>query len=178
MLLGFEPRCKLDNIVSCRPYSHADTEHPGTIRQVGDSVWYRNYGTGARWKAGVVQAPEGHRMATIKSGDGELHRRHYDQLRARKTNSGFAACETEIKQEPGVDAQQTEAGEPGAPVIESEQPESPGGTDADSRPDTEDNQVTSDVSGANCDTNKDSDPGENMLRRSTRNRRPPDRYQP
>ncbi|KAL3227087.1 hypothetical protein MRX96_024369 [Rhipicephalus microplus] len=117
-----------------------DTEHPGTTRQVGDSVWYRNYGTGARWKAGVVQTPEGHRMVTIKAADGEHHRRHYDQLRGRETDStGLAAGEAEVKQEPGVEAPQTEAGETG---------------------------------------NKEFDPGETMLRRSTRNRRPPDRYQP
>ncbi|KAL3204039.1 hypothetical protein MRX96_041420 [Rhipicephalus microplus] len=56
----------------------SDTEHPGTTRQVGDSVWYRNYGTGASRKAGVLQTPEGHRMVTIKATDGEHHRRHYD----------------------------------------------------------------------------------------------------
>ncbi|KAL3218083.1 hypothetical protein MRX96_006062 [Rhipicephalus microplus] len=43
-----------------------------------ETVWYRNYGTGARWKAGVVQTPEGHRMVTIKAADGEHHRLHYD----------------------------------------------------------------------------------------------------
>ncbi|KAH6947191.1 hypothetical protein HPB50_017504 [Hyalomma asiaticum] len=64
-----------------------DTEHPRTTHQVGDAIWYRNYGTRARRKAGVVQAPEGHRMVTIKAADGERLRRHYDQLRARKTDS-------------------------------------------------------------------------------------------
>lgn len=178
MLLGFEPRCKLDNIVSCRPCSHADTEHPGTTRQVGDSVWYRNYGTGARWKAGVVQTPEGHRMVTIKAADGEHHRRHYDQLRGRETDStGLAAGEAEVKQEPGVEAPQTEAGETGAPLT-SREPQSPGAPDTDSRPNTHDNQVGNDASGAQSDGNKEFDPGETMLRRSTRNRRPPDRYQP
>lgn len=179
MLLGFEPRCKLDNIGSWRPFPHADTEHPGTTRQVGDSVWYRNYGTGDRWKAGVVQAPEGHRMVTIKAADGEHHRRHYDQLRARRTDSaGLATSEAEVKQEAGVEAPQTKAGETGAPETSREGPQSPGAPDADSRPNMGDNQVGNDVSGAQADSNKESDPGETVLRRSTRNRRPPDRYQP
>ncbi|XP_049271757.1 uncharacterized protein LOC125758488 [Rhipicephalus sanguineus] len=156
-----------------------DTEHPGTTRQVGDSVWYSNYGTGARWKAGVVQAPEGHRMVTIKAADGEHHRRHYDQLRARETDSpGLAAGEVEVKQEPVVETSQTEAGETGAPVTSREGPQSPGAPDADSRPNTHDNQVGNDVSGAQYDGNKEFDPGETMLRRSTRNRRLSDRYQP
>lgn len=47
----------------------------------------------------------------------------------------------------------------------------PGGTHAVSRPDMDDSQVGSDVSSTSCDANKDSDPGENMLRRSTRNQR-------
>ncbi|XP_037274918.2 uncharacterized protein LOC119167529 isoform X2 [Rhipicephalus microplus] len=155
-----------------------DTEHPGTTRQVGDSVWYRNYGTGARWNAGVVQIPEGHRMVTIKAADGEHHRRHYDQLRGRETDStGLAAGEAEVKQEPGVEAPQREAGETGAPLT-SREPQSPGAPDTDSRPNTHDNQVGNDASGAQSDGNKEFDPGETMLRKSTRNRRPPDRYQP
>ncbi|KAL1485508.1 hypothetical protein MTO96_031876 [Rhipicephalus appendiculatus] len=157
-----------------------DTEHPGTTRHVGDSVWYRNYWTGDRWKAGVVQAPEGHRMVTIKAADGEHHRRHYDHLRARRTDSaGLATGEAEVKQEAGVEAPQTEAGENGAPETSREGPQSPGAPDADSRPNMDDNQVGNDVSGAQSDSNnKESDPGETVLRRSTRNRRPPDRYQP
>ncbi|KAL3213776.1 hypothetical protein MRX96_035269 [Rhipicephalus microplus] len=140
--------------------------------------WYRNYGTGARWKAGVVQTPEGHRMVTIKAEDGEHHRRHYDQSRGRETDStGLAAGEAEVKQEPGVEAPQTEAGETGAPLT-SREPQSPGAPDTDSRPNTHDNQVGNDASGAQSDGNKEFDPGETMLRRSTRNRRPPDRYQP
>ncbi|XP_075750727.1 uncharacterized protein LOC142817568 [Rhipicephalus microplus] len=103
----------------------AHTEHPGTTRQVGESVWYRNYGTGARWKAGVVQTPEGHRMVTIKAADGEHHRRHYDQLRGRETDSTrLAAGGAEVKQEPGVEAPQTEAGKTGAPLT-SREPQSP-----------------------------------------------------
>ncbi|KAL3250421.1 hypothetical protein MRX96_055492 [Rhipicephalus microplus] len=110
-----------------------DTEHPGTTRQVGDSVWYRNYGTGARWKAGVVQTPEGCRMVTIKAADAKHHRRHYDQLRGRETDStGLAAGEAEVKQEPGVEAPQTEAGETGAPLT-SREPQSPGPPETDAR---------------------------------------------
>lgn len=160
-------------------YNKIYTEHPGTTRQVGDSVWYRNYGTGDRWKAGVVEAPEGHRIVTIKAADGEHHRRHYDQLRARRTDSaGLATSEAEVKQEAGVEAPQTKAGETGAPETSREGPQSPGAPDADSRPNMGDNQVGNDVSGAQSDSNKESDPGETVLRRSTRNRRPPDRYQP
>ncbi|XP_075730847.1 uncharacterized protein LOC142774340 [Rhipicephalus microplus] len=111
----------------------AHTEHPGTTRQVGDSVWYRNYGTGARWKAGVVQTPEGCRMVTIKAADAKHHRRHYDQLRGRETDStGLAAGEAEVKQEPGVEAPQTEAGETGAPLT-SREPQSPGPPETDAR---------------------------------------------
>ncbi|KAH6941857.1 hypothetical protein HPB50_023663 [Hyalomma asiaticum] len=46
------------------------------------------------------------------------------------------------------------------------------------RPDGLDNGVGSDVSGAQSDGIKESDPSETMLRRSTRNRLLPDRYQP
>lgn len=117
-------------------------------------------------------------MVTIKAADGEHHRRHYDQLRGRETDStGLAAGEAEVKQEPGVEAPQTEAGETGAPLT-SREPQSPGAPDTDSRPNTHDNQVGNDASGAQSDGNKEFDPGETMLRRSTRNRRPPDRYQP
>ncbi|KAL1422458.1 hypothetical protein MTO96_022096 [Rhipicephalus appendiculatus] len=155
----------------------AHTEHPGPTRQVGDSVWYRNYGTGDRWKARVVQAPEGHRMVTIKAADGKHRRRHYDQLRARRTDSaGLATGEAEVKQEAGIEAPQTKAGETGAPETSREGPQSPGAPDADSRPNMDDNQVGNYVSGAQSDSNKESDPGETMLRRSTRNRRPSDRY--
>ncbi|KAL1416422.1 hypothetical protein MTO96_027985 [Rhipicephalus appendiculatus] len=157
----------------------AHTEHRGTTRQVGETVWYRNYGAGDRWKAGVVQAPEGHRMVTIKAADGEHHRRHYDQLRARRTDSaGLPTGEAKVKQEAGVEAPQTKAGETGAPETSREGSQSPGAPDADSRPNMDDNQVGNDVSGAQSDSNKESDPGETVLRRSTRNRRPPDRYQP
>ncbi|XP_049268937.1 uncharacterized protein LOC119382029 [Rhipicephalus sanguineus] len=141
-----------------------DTEHPGTTRQVGDSVWYRNYGTGARWKAGVVQAPEGHRMVTIKAADGEHRRRHYDQLSARETDSpALAAGEAEVKQEPGVQAPQTKAGETGAPLTSREGPQSLGAPDADSRPNTHDNEVGNDVSGAQSDGNQEFDPGETVM---------------
>ncbi|KAL1442505.1 hypothetical protein MTO96_046387, partial [Rhipicephalus appendiculatus] len=82
-----------------------------------ETVWYTNYGTGARWQAGIVQAPEGHRMVTIKAADGEHHRRYYDQQRARKTRQrgGLNAGEAEVKLQPGVEALQTEAGETGIP---------------------------------------------------------------
>ncbi|KAH7984554.1 hypothetical protein HPB52_022252 [Rhipicephalus sanguineus] len=91
-----------------------------------ETVWYGNYGTGAERKAGVVQAPEGHRTVAIKAADGEHHRRHYSQLSARKTDSaGLAAGEAQVKQEPGVEAPQTKAGEARAPVTSREGPQSP-----------------------------------------------------
>ncbi|KAH6946257.1 hypothetical protein HPB50_012472 [Hyalomma asiaticum] len=70
------------------------------------------------------------------------------------------------------------AGETGAPETSREGPQSPGTPDTDSRPNMDDNQVGNDVSGTQSDNNKESDPGETVLCRSTRNRRPPDRYQP
>ncbi|KAL1475106.1 hypothetical protein MTO96_037523 [Rhipicephalus appendiculatus] len=101
-------------VLAIKTKAAPDTEPHGTTDQVGDSVWYRNYGTKDRWKAGVVQAAEGHRMVTIKAADGEHHRRHYDQLRARRTDSaGPAAGEAEVKTEAWVEAPQTEAGETG-----------------------------------------------------------------
>ncbi|KAH6925516.1 hypothetical protein HPB50_006519 [Hyalomma asiaticum] len=101
------------------------------------------------------------------------------ELRARRTDSaGLATSEAEVKQEARVEAPQTKAGETGAPETSREGPQSPGAPDADSRPNMDDNQVGNDVSGAQSDSNKESDPGETVLRRSTGNRRPPDRYQP
>ncbi|KAL1484318.1 hypothetical protein MTO96_050057 [Rhipicephalus appendiculatus] len=149
------------------------------------AMWETLFGTGTTGQVtggrlALYRPPEGHRMATIKAADGEHHRRHYDQLRARRTDSAeLATGEAEVKQEAGVEAPQTEAGENGAPETSREGPQSPGAPDADSRPNMDDNQVGNDVSGAQSDSNnKESDPGETVLRRSTRNRRPPDRYQP
>ncbi|KAL1482914.1 hypothetical protein MTO96_033485 [Rhipicephalus appendiculatus] len=61
-----------------------------------------------------------HDASTMESINGEHRRRHYDQLRARKTDSaGLAAGEAKVKQELGVEAPQTKAGETGAPVTRS-----------------------------------------------------------
>ncbi|KAH6925184.1 hypothetical protein HPB50_001490 [Hyalomma asiaticum] len=104
-------------------------------------------------------------MVIIKATDGEHPRRHYGQLKAMKTDSaGLAAGEAEVKEEPGVEAPQTETGESGAPVTSREGLRSPGAPDADSRPDGHDNEVGSDISGTQFDGNKESDPGETVTK--------------
>lgn len=80
MLLGFEPRSLLDNVVS-RPFSAA-----GALprrHSPGEPVWCKNYGAGASWRRAVIQNTRGSRMSTVKTDDGELCERHEDQLRHR-----------------------------------------------------------------------------------------------
>ncbi|XP_070387200.1 uncharacterized protein [Dermacentor albipictus] len=58
-------------------------------------VWFKNYGVGDKWKPGSLESTEGSRMATVKTADGEQHRRHLDQLKTRRTSVGGEEMEPE-----------------------------------------------------------------------------------
>ncbi|XP_070386908.1 uncharacterized protein [Dermacentor albipictus] len=46
-------------------------------------VWCKDYRAGASWRPGVIQNTRGARLSTVKTEDGELCERHEDQLRHR-----------------------------------------------------------------------------------------------
>ncbi|KAL3175804.1 hypothetical protein MRX96_000990 [Rhipicephalus microplus] len=75
---------------------------------------YRNYKTKLRCEAGIVQPLDGHHMLTIKATDGDHHRQQVETSweQGKQTVRKLPL----LKQTPGPDAPQTEAGETGAPV--------------------------------------------------------------
>nr|XP_054933842.1 uncharacterized protein K02A2.6-like [Dermacentor andersoni] len=92
MLLGYQPRSLLHNVVS-RPFPSAGACNSG--QPLSKDVWFKNYGVGDKWKPGAVESTEGSRMATVRTADGEQHRRHLDQLKTRRTSVGGEAVEPE-----------------------------------------------------------------------------------
>ncbi|XP_054918569.1 uncharacterized protein [Dermacentor andersoni] len=79
------------------PWSRVHADFAGPVEGACNSgpslskdVWFKNYGVGDKWKPGAVESTEGSRMATVKTADGEQHRRHLDQLKTRRTSVGEA----------------------------------------------------------------------------------------
>lgn len=114
----------------------------------GQPIWMRNYGQGDKWTPGVVRQPQGSRMVTVGGPDGEVIR-HHDQLRSRLPVTDETPGDTGDP-EPAIAPSGPSGSVPASPAAPH-----------DSGSPTE--QIPS---------------GAEPLRRSTRNRRPPDRYQP
>ncbi|KAL1282200.1 hypothetical protein QQF64_001003 [Cirrhinus molitorella] len=61
----------------------------GTVREFRphDLVYMRSYGKDAKWIPGVITDVTGPLSYKVRVGDGQVHRRHVDQLRDRVTPS-------------------------------------------------------------------------------------------
>lgn len=161
MLLGFEPRSLLDNIVS-RPFSTADALP--RRHSAGETVWCKNYGAGTSWRPAVVQTTRGARLSTVKTEDGELCERHADQLRCRFEEQPPTPSDVEEVSAPTNEDTDPRAGFPctspsTSPIEEHET--APAATGVPDEHDT----VT-----------ENNEPQANPLRRSTRRRKAPDRF--
>ncbi|KAL1449398.1 hypothetical protein MTO96_043982 [Rhipicephalus appendiculatus] len=109
MLLGFEPRSLLDNVVS-RPFSAAGA--PPRRHSAGETVWCKNYGAGASWRPAVVQTTRGALLSTVKTEYGELCERHEDRLRHRSDGHAPISSDGEGAEVKEVSAPTTVNSEP------------------------------------------------------------------
>ena len=159
LLMNRRPRCRLDLLrpdVSGRVRQKQEQQkanHDQHIHarnfKVGDLVSVKNQGTGAKWLPGVIETMSSPEQGTIQLEDGRVIRRHVDHLRHREQ------CE-----------QSGRARSPGPP--------GPIGPDDDS-PDL--HTPNSDLPDADDTTPHQpvEPPVQPQLRRSTRDRHPPDR---
>lgn len=83
MMLGRDPRTRLDTIFKPTPKIQPKSDEPFTGREfeVGTRVQARNYARDAKWKFGVIKRKEGKLHYWIKLDDGREWRRHVDQIR-------------------------------------------------------------------------------------------------
>ena len=96
MMFGREVRSKTDVIKPERKVhervwktqenSEMRYNHNATNREfeIDDEVYYRNFGIGPKWVAGVIEKRMGYAMYVIRLNDGSKVNRHIDQIRARK----------------------------------------------------------------------------------------------
>ncbi|XP_037576521.2 uncharacterized protein K02A2.6-like [Dermacentor silvarum] len=150
-LLGFQPRSRLDNaVVPLAPVerSPCETDVPGFL-QTGDPVWVRNFGQGEPWTRATIRETQGARMVTADGATGEIIRRHLDQVKVRLPDSSLASSPV--------------------PCPTDVRPESNTG-----RPEPEDPPAA----GSPASTDLRPLEATPTLRRSTRIRRPPERFSP
>lgn len=81
-LLGYQIRTKMDCITPEQDTAEMQPRARKNKFNVGEPVWMRGFGSGRRWIPGVVHSHQGSRMVTVDSEQG-LQRRHLDQLRSR-----------------------------------------------------------------------------------------------
>ena len=158
--------------------SHAS---PRTVG-VGDNVYARNYREGLRWLPGRVVQMEGAVLAQVQLPDGHILRRHVDQLRPRSADPEDLGV-TESKNPEGEDG--LEAIVPNSSQTSTEQPESQQDSEATRRDEGE--EVPNELASESTDTsNQDrmthdqeniaSQGEQRTVRRSSRTRHPPERY--
>ena len=92
LLLNRRPRTRLDllkphiadrveqNQMKQKVY-HDNTSRARTF-DIGDAVYVRNYSTGPKWLSGRVQRRTGPVSVLVKLSNGQIWRRHHDQLRS------------------------------------------------------------------------------------------------
>lgn len=75
----------------------------GTSRNFreGDSVWAREYGSGDKWMKGTVQGVDSCRRYSIAADNGQLHKRHIDQMRRRSRFSDVTCPEEHDERQQG-----------------------------------------------------------------------------
>nr|XP_050041632.1 uncharacterized protein K02A2.6-like [Dermacentor andersoni] len=85
MLLGYQIRSRLD---TCFPKGSGDTpfDNQEWLPQLESRVHVRNYGAGDKWIPGHVTSTSGTRMVTAET-PGAIVRRHVDQVRRRPTET-------------------------------------------------------------------------------------------
>ncbi|XP_049527490.1 uncharacterized protein LOC125947154 [Dermacentor silvarum] len=150
-LLGFQPRSRLDNaVVPLAPVerSPCQTDVTGFL-QTGDPVWVRIFGQGEPWTPATIRETQGARMVTADGVTGEIVRRHLDQVKVRLPDSSLANSPV--------------------PCPTGIRPESNTG-----RPEPEDPPAA----GTPASTDLRPLGATPTLRRSTRIRRPPERFSP
>lgn len=168
MLLGYQIRSRLD---SCFPPTLAEPSQgqddwtllPET------SVYVRNYGSGDKWIPGRVKTASGSRMATVETSGG-LAQRHADQVRLQRNDT------LEQQQQPDRVIEQRLASSPPTTAEE--------GDPATNTPRCADSPVR--VPGVtsppqpttkSAPTDNTARSPQQVLRRSTRTRRPVERFQ-
>lgn len=119
MLLGFQIRSRLD---TCFPKFSAGVtcESQERVPPVDSRVHVRNYGTGSQWLPGQVISTSGTRMVTVET-PGAIVRRHVDQVRlqppeARQQVSAELACPDKPSLGPEESAPQNDARQSTPPV--------------------------------------------------------------
>ena len=159
---------------------------------IGDCVYARNYGAGPKWLPGHIVKVEGSVLYHIKLRDGRVQRRHIDQLRSRLVDCLDTTTSPNV--EPDNGPQLTDGGptdqetvadivpDPPPDSIETSEPE----TTAEPRP--SELQPQSNELGSNAEQTRDTtqespqspeprtESQSVTLRRSTRVRHPPHRY--
>ena len=126
--------------------------------QPGDRVMGRNFSAGASWLPGTILECEGEVAVKIKLDDGRIWRRHVDHVR-----------NTEVPEEIRVESQPT----PSSGTFESNDP-----LTAPAEQMTTPNNCGTEHTEQETQEQSQVEPPEPMgLRRSTRDRQPPDRYQ-
>ena len=198
MLYGRKLRTQLDLLVPSvgknvrnaqdRQRRNHDTHcRPRSFNQ-GDSVYVKNYGPGPKWLPGNIVETEGSVMYQIQLSDGRMVRRHADQLRSRVAGSehyspsddgGGSGVPIEQDVEIG-ETQETETQpvEPEDHGTQSTEPESPptantasGETPVQEELGNPERHETVETGGTQPEQ------GTPMLRRSTRNKQPPVRFE-
>ena len=153
---------------------------------VGDCVYARNYSSGPKWLPGQVVQVEGSALYHVKLKDGRVQCRHIDQLRSRPPDSEDAtrSSDTELDSGPqltdsGLTDQET--------VTDSQELTSDPPTDSSNAPEPETttaqpetDELVPNSAPAHDSTQESSEPENEPpptnLRRSTRTRQPPQRY--
>lgn len=84
LLLGFQLRSRLD---ACFPSTVADSPPASDdwVVPMESNVYVRNYGVGEKWTPGRVQSTAGSRMVTVQTPHSVV-RRHVDQVRPRQAS--------------------------------------------------------------------------------------------
>lgn len=168
MLLGYQIRSRLD---SCFPSTLAEPSQgqDACTLQPKTSVYVRNYGSGDKWIPGRVKTTSGSRMATVETSGG-LAQRHADQVRLQRNSP------VEHQQQPDGVIEQRLASSP--PTTAGE------GDSATNMPRCANSPVR--VSGVasppqpttrSAPTDNTARSPQQILRRSTRTRRPVERFQ-
>ena len=94
MLLGRRPRTRLDLV---KPHTAKRVEkkqrqqkskHDATASvrtfQMGDHVWFKNFGSGEQWIPGNITGKVGNVTFSVQLNDGKIRRSHQDNLRHRQ----------------------------------------------------------------------------------------------
>ena len=85
---------------------HGDKVTPRSFN-VGDFVYARNFSGGPKWLPGQVVQVEGSVLYRVKLKDGRIHRRHIDQLRSRISDTEDAVPSSDTEQDGGPTDQET-----------------------------------------------------------------------